>query len=116
MSEQTQTQRQDGPRREGGPRRQGGPRRDEQSSGPRRFSRRRFTPRRKVCAFCLEKSKTIDYKDISTLRRFLTERGKIKSRRKTGTCAKHQRRLAVAVKRARHLALLPFTAEHIRRY
>ena len=78
--------------------------------------RRRFTSRRKVCAFCLEKTRTIDYKDISTLRRFLTERGKIKSRRKTGTCAKHQRRLSVAVKRARHLALLPFTAEHMRRY
>lgn len=78
--------------------------------------RGRFQRRRKVCAFCLEKTRTIDYKDTSTLRRFLTERGKIKSRRKTGTCAKHQRRLSVAVKRARHLALLPFTAEHIRRY
>jgi small subunit ribosomal protein S18 len=53
---------------------------------------------------------------VGTLRRFLTDRGKIKSRRKTGTCSKHQRRLAIAVKRARHLALLPFTAEHIRRY
>ena len=82
-------------------------------SGP---GRGRFRSRRKVCAFCLEKTKRIDYKDIATLRRFLTDRGKIKSRRKTGTCAKHQRRLAVAVKRARLLALLPFTAEHIRRY
>lgn len=119
MSEQMQTQRQDTPRREdgpGGPRRQGGPNRDPRRQGQRRYGRRRFTPRRKVCAFCLEKSKVIDYKDISTLRRFLTERGKIKSRRKTGTCAKHQRRLAIAVKRARHLAILPFTAEHIRRY
>jgi small subunit ribosomal protein S18 len=88
-------------------------RRNSRSRGP---TRRRFVRRRKVCAFCLEKTKTIDYKDVSTLRRFLTERGKIKSRRKTGTCAKHQRRLAVAVKRARHLALLPYTAEHIRRY
>jgi small subunit ribosomal protein S18 len=87
-----------------------------QRGGPRRGGRRRFTRRRKVCAFCLEKTKKIDYKDLPTLRRYLTERGKIKSRRKTGTCAKHQRRLAVAVKRARHLALLPFTAEHIRRY
>jgi small subunit ribosomal protein S18 len=69
-----------------------------------------------VCAFCLDKTKAIDYKDINTLRRFLTERGKIRSRRKTGTCAKHQRLLAGAVKRARHLALLPFTAEHIRQY
>jgi small subunit ribosomal protein S18 len=78
--------------------------------------RRRFQRRRKVCAFCLEKAKAIDYKDISMLRRYVTERGKIRSRRKTGTCAKHQRRLAVAIKRARHLALLPFTAEQIRRY
>jgi small subunit ribosomal protein S18 len=91
-------------------------RRGGRPSRPRRSGRRRFVRRRKVCAFCLEKTKTIDYKDVSTLRRFLTERGKIKSRRKTGTCAKHQRRLAVAVKRARHLALLPYAAEHIRRY
>jgi small subunit ribosomal protein S18 len=90
--------------------------RREGSTRQRRQSRRRFAPRRRVCAFCLEKTKTIDYKDVATLRRFLTERGKIKSRRKTGTCARHQRRLAIAVKRARHLALLPFTAEHIRRY
>lgn len=97
MSEQTNSQRQSRPR-------------------PRRQPRRGWKPRRKVCAFCLDKNRAIDYKDISTSRRFLTERGKIKSRRKTGTCAKHQRRLATAVKRARHLALLPFTAEHIRRY
>jgi small subunit ribosomal protein S18 len=69
-----------------------------------------------VCAFCLDKTREIDYKDISTLRRYLTDRGKIKSRRKTGTCAKHQRRLAIAVKRARHLALLAFTAEQMRQY
>ena len=78
--------------------------------------RRRFQRRRRVRAFRLEKAKTIDYKDSSMLRRYVTERGKIRSRRKTGTCAKHQRRLAVAIKRARHLALLPFTAEQIRRY
>jgi len=78
--------------------------------------RGRFTRTRKMCAFCLEKTKYIDYKDVATLRRFLTERGKIKSRRKTGTCARHQRPLAIAIKRARHLALLPFTAEHMRRY
>ena len=91
-------------------------RQEGRPSRPRRPSRSRFVRRRKVCAFCLEKTKAIDYKDVSTLRRFLTERGKIKSRRKTGTCAKHQRRLAIAVKRARHLALLPYAAEHIRRY
>jgi small subunit ribosomal protein S18 len=103
--------------RQGGPSRQrGGYSRD----GGRRSGgggyRGRYAPRRKVCAFCLEKTRVIDYKDVGTLRRFLTDRGKIRSRRKTGTCAKHQRRLAIAVKRARHLALLPFTAEHIRRY
>jgi small subunit ribosomal protein S18 len=71
---------------------------------------------RRVCAFCLEKTQGIDYKDVATLRRFVSERGKIKGRRKSGTCARHQRRLAVAIKRARHLALLPITAEHMRRY
>lgn len=91
-------------------------RQERRPSRPRRPGRRRFVRRRKVCAFCLEKTKTIEYKDVSTLRRFLTERGKIKSRRKTGTCAKHQRRLAIAIKRARHLALLPYAAEHIQRY
>ena len=66
--------------------------------------------RRAVCSFCLDKVKVIDYKDVNTVRRFLDGYGKIKGRRKTGTCAKHQRRLAVAIKRARHLALLPFVA------
>jgi small subunit ribosomal protein S18 len=67
-----------------------------------------------VCAFCVDKIDTVDYKDLARLRRFLSERGKIEPRRKTGTCAKHQRSLNVALKRARELALLPFTAEHIR--
>lgn len=72
-------------------------------------------PRRaKICTFCVEDVTEIDYKEADTLRRFLTERGKIRPRRQTGTCAKHQRALARAVKRARHLALLPFTDEHIR--
>lgn len=106
--------------REGEPRRPSQPSREQRpqrrSYSRSRYGRRSFSRRRKVCAFCLEKSKTIDYKDVATLRRYLTDRGKIRSRRKTGTCAKHQRRLAVAIKRARHLALLPFTAEHIRRY
>ncbi len=75
---------------------------------------RKFTPRRKVCQFCVDKIKDVDYKDLSRLRRFLSERGKIEPRRKTGTCAAHQRSLNVALKRARQLALLPFTAEHIR--
>ena len=70
--------------------------------------------RRKVCRFCVDKDVNIDYKDAKTLRNFVTERGKIIPRRIYGTCARHQRRLAVAVKRARHMALLPFTLEHVR--
>jgi small subunit ribosomal protein S18 len=72
--------------------------------------------RRRVCAFCVDKIDKIDYKDVTTLRRFISEQGHINSRRRTGTCARHQRRLTLAIKRARHLALLPYTAEHIRRY
>ncbi len=67
--------------------------------------------RRKVCAFCLEKATHIDYKDTAKLRRFVTERGKIMPRRMSGTCAKHQRQLAMAIKRARVVALLPYVAD-----
>ena len=74
-------------------------------------SRQRFTRRRKVCYFCSENVNEIDYKDVDLLRRFISDRGKIRPRRQTGVCAKHQRRLAVAIKRARHMALLPFVAE-----
>ena len=74
----------------------------------------KYAPRRKVCAFCVDKVTHIDYKDLMRLRRFLSDRAKIEPARKTGTCAKHQRRLATALKRARHLALLPYTGEHIR--
>ena len=62
---------------------------------------RKFTPRRKVCQFCVDKIKEVDYKDLMRLRRFLSDRAKIEPRRKTGTCAKHQRRLSTALKRAR---------------
>ncbi|MFN2110723.1 MAG: 30S ribosomal protein S18 [Anaerolineae bacterium] len=72
---------------------------------------RRFSSRRKVCYFCSEKSNDIDYKNVDLLRRFVSDRGKIRPRRQTGTCAKHQRQLTVAIKRARHMALLPFVAE-----
>jgi small subunit ribosomal protein S18 len=75
---------------------------------------RRMIRRSKVCAFCADGVKVIDYKQPEMLRRYLTDRGKIRPRRQTGACARHQRRLAMAVKRARHLALLPFTAEHTR--
>jgi small subunit ribosomal protein S18 len=70
--------------------------------------------RRKVCTFCADKSKTIDYKEVNRLRRFISERAKIEPRRKTGTCAQHQRALAVALKRARHVALLPYAPQHMR--
>ena len=68
-------------------------------------------PRRKVCQFCVDKIEHIDYKDLPRLRRFVTERGKILPRRMSGNCAKHQRQLSIAIKRARHVALLPYTAE-----
>ena len=68
-------------------------------------------PRRKVCSFCVDKGDHIDYKDVAKLRRFVTERGKILPRRISGNCAKHQRQVTVAIKRARNIALLPFTAE-----
>ena len=72
--------------------------------------RRRFG-RRKVCRFCADKKATIDYKDIRTLRYFISERGKITPRRISGTCAKHQRLLMRAIKRARMIAFVPFTCD-----
>ena len=79
----------------------------------KRTSRARYIPKRRVCVFCRDKIADIDYKDSVRLRPYISDRGKIAPRRKTGTCAKHQRALAVAVKRARHLALLPYVAAHI---
>ena len=79
-----------------------------------RGERRGRRPRRKVCHFCANKIEDIDYKDLPTLRKYTSERGKILPRRQTGTCAKHQRALATAIKRARHVALLPFTGEQAR--
>ena len=67
--------------------------------------------RKKVCAFCVDKVEAIDYKDIARLRKYVSERGKILSRRTTGTCARHQRALTVAIKRARTVALLPYTCD-----
>ena len=68
-------------------------------------------PRRKVCQFCVDKVEVIDYKDVAKLRKYVSERSKILPRRVTGTCAKHQRELTTAIKRARHLALLPYTSD-----
>jgi small subunit ribosomal protein S18 len=76
----------------------------EASRGPKR-------QHRKVCSFCLEKVAYIDYKEISRLRRFVSDRGKILPRRVTGTCARHQRPLTTALERARAIALLPYTTE-----
>jgi small subunit ribosomal protein S18 len=75
---------------------------------------RRFYARPRTCPFCSDRSLVIDYKQYDFLRRFILDDGKIRPRRQTGTCAKHQRKLATAIKRARHLALLPFTGETLR--
>ncbi|MBR6027555.1 MAG: 30S ribosomal protein S18 [Clostridia bacterium] len=81
--------------------------REERRPRPRNGRR----PRRKVCSFCVDKIPYIDYKDVNRLRRFINERGKILPCRMTGNCAKHQRQLSEAIKRARIIALLPYTAE-----
>ena len=67
--------------------------------------------RRKVCAFCTEADAVIDYKDVATLKKYVSERGKILPRRITGNCAKHQRKLTTAIKRARHIALMPYITD-----
>lgn len=77
---------------------------NEKSFKPRRM-------KRKVCNFCVEKSTSIDYKDVPKLKKYLSERSKILPRRITGTCAKHQRELTIAIKRARHIALIPYTTD-----
>lgn len=82
---------------------------DRTSQRPRRAGG--FHSRKKVCVFCSEEAKPIDYKDVATLRKYISERGKILPRRITGTCAKHQRAITVAVKRARHVALLPYQVD-----
>lgn len=67
--------------------------------------------RKKVCHFCVDRVEKIDYKDIARLRKFISERAKILPRRVTGTCASHQRELTTAIKRARYIALLPYTSD-----
>ena len=75
---------------------------------------RRFYSQPRVCQFCPDHSTKIDYKQVDLLRRYVAENGKIRPRRQTGNCAKHQREMARAIKRARHLALLPFAGEVLR--
>ena len=88
--------------------------RDDRGDRGDRGGGRRFGARRRGCEFCIEKIAQPDYKDVNLMRRYVTDRGKLEPRRKAGTCAKHQRLVAVAVKRARHMALLPYTSEHVR--
>lgn len=78
-----------------------------------RKGKKRMFQRRKVCRFCADKKLALDYKESKTLRLFISETGKVTPRRISGTCAKHQRKLAVAIKRARQIALLPYAAKHI---
>lgn len=76
-------------------------------------TRTKYLPSRKVCAFCANKAEVIDYKDAVKLRQYLSNRGRIEPRRRTGLCAKHQHGIALAIKKARHLAFLPFAPVHI---
>ncbi len=77
----------------------------------RRPPRRRYGRRRRKCQFCADRVKALDYKQVDVLRRYVNDQAKIRSRRETGTCARHQRMLAKTIKRARHMALLQFTPE-----
>jgi small subunit ribosomal protein S18 len=90
------------------------PRRGPPVAGDDERPRRRGGRRRRVCIMCADHIRYVDYKNVSFLRRFISDRARIETRRKSSACAKHQRALATAIKRARHLALLPYTAEHIR--
>ncbi len=78
-----------------------------------RKQKKRMFQRRKVCRFCADKKLLLDYKEAKTLRLFITETGKVTPRRISGTCAKHQRKLAVQIKRARQIALLPYAPKHV---
>ena len=82
---------------------------EQKDAAPMR--RRPMRRRKKVCVFCADKNQVIDYKDANLLRKYISERGKILPRRITGNCAKHQRALTLAVKRARHLAILPYVQD-----
>lgn len=84
---------------------------EQESRGPRGRRRSRYASRKRICAFCVDHVDYIDYKDQENLKRYVNEFGRIRPRRQTGTCAKHQRSLAQAIKRARHIALLPFVSD-----
>ncbi|MBQ8086180.1 MAG: 30S ribosomal protein S18 [Lachnospiraceae bacterium] len=85
------------------------PNKPERSEAP--IKRRTIRRRKKVCVFCADENNLIDYKDVNKLKKYVSERGKILPRRITGNCAKHQRALTVAIKRARHIALVPYVVD-----
>ena len=93
----------------GGKRERGGNKESYDKGEGRGMKMRRA--RKKICSFCMDKVADIDYKEVSKLRKYISERGKILPRRISGNCAKHQRQLTVAIKRARHIVLLPYTSE-----
>ena len=84
---------------------------NKNAEGDDKIKKVRSTQKKKVCPYCVEKASEIDYKDVQKLKRFITEKGKILPRRMSGVCAKHQRILATAIKRAREMALLPYVAD-----
>ena len=98
-----------GPRTEGG--RPGGRPGGGPGGRPGGDRKRRFQVRKKVCRFCVDKTPFVDYKDLKTLKFFITERGKILPRRNSGNCARHQREITVAIQRSRNIALLPFSGD-----
>src|SRR5256885_17178182 len=110
MSQERSGPRRDGARSGGGSRDRGG---DDRGGDRPRYGGP-WRPRRRVCAICVDKVQKIDSKEVGRIRRYISDRGKIDPRRKSGPCAKHQRMLTAALKRARHMALLPYTAEHVR--
>lgn len=85
--------------------------RERSDKSDSQMRRRPMRRRKKVCVFCADKNKDIDYKDVNMLKRYISERGKILPRRITGNCAKHQRALTVSIKRSRHIALMPYTLD-----
>lgn len=93
-----------------GPKRDRGGR-DSYDKGEGKGGMKMRRAKKKVCGFCIDKVTDIDYKEISKIRKYVSERGKILPRRISGNCAKHQRQLTVAIKRARHIALLPYTSD-----
>ena len=84
---------------------------DKQDRSDAPMKRRNIRRRKKVCVFCSDENNLIDYKDVNKLKRYISERGKILPRRITGNCAKHQRALTVAIKRSRHVALMPYVVD-----